>query len=89
VSSLSGPDNLMFAVWLRTLADFQPFETMLATRIPELTIVARGMALWQMKLGGHILDPAGRHVRGVPMALWSEENAVAAERTLLDGMRRG
>jgi DNA-binding Lrp family transcriptional regulator len=88
-SSLSGPDNLMFSVWLRTLADFQPFETMLATRIPELAIVARGMALWQMKLGGHITDPAGRHVRGVPMALWSEENAVAAERKLLDGMRRG
>lgn len=86
-SLLSGPDNLTFAVWLRSATDLQPFEVMLTRRIPELTVVTRHVALWQMKLGGHVVDPNGRHVRGIPMALWSEENAVASENLLVNRLR--
>ncbi|MEV4314053.1 hypothetical protein [Actinocrispum sp. NPDC049592] len=75
----------MFTLWLRSVGDLEPVGIMLTKRIPELTVRARSMILWHMKLGGHILDPEGRHIRGVPMRPWPEQNAIAAERALLDG----
>lgn len=88
-ASLSGPYNLMLTVWLRSLADLQPFEVLLAKQVPDFAITARNLILWQLKLGSHILDPYGRCIRGAPMALWPEHDAVAAEHTLLNSMRFG
>ncbi|MFD7680541.1 Lrp/AsnC family transcriptional regulator [Streptomyces sp. NPDC059271] len=87
-ATLSGPHNLMLTVWLRSMADVQPFEAALAQRFPELTVVDRAMTLWQLKHAGQVLDPEGRHLRTVPFTdLWDDDEAGAAERALLDRMR--
>jgi hypothetical protein len=78
----------MFTVWLRSMDDLQTFEVLLVTQFPELTITVRTPILWHMKLGGHILDPQGRNIRAVPMSLWPEQTAIAAENTLLNHMRQ-
>ncbi|MET9111691.1 Lrp/AsnC family transcriptional regulator [Streptomyces zhihengii] len=88
-ASLSGPHNLMVAVWLRSIEDIRTFETRLAARFPELLVADRAIALWPLKLGGHILDPHGRHVRAVPVALWEDAEAAAAEEALLAPFREG
>jgi DNA-binding Lrp family transcriptional regulator len=87
--SLSGRDNLMFAVWLRSIDDLESFEELLATRIPEFAVTARNLVLWHVKLGTHILDSEGRHIRTVPFSLWSEQDAITAEQTLLRDVRTG
>jgi DNA-binding Lrp family transcriptional regulator len=87
-ASLSGPYNLMFGAWLRSVDDVQPFEKLIGTRIPGLVIADRSVTLWEIKLGGHILDPEGRHLRCVPMAPWSEKATVVAEAALVDQLRR-
>jgi len=78
-ASLSGTDNLMFSAWLRTIDDLQPFENFLAEQFPRLTITARNLVLWHMKLGDRILSPEGHHIRGVPFAPWPEQSARTAE----------
>ncbi|MEV5017030.1 hypothetical protein ACIGW1_27480 [Streptomyces sp. NPDC053780] len=52
-----------------------------------LVIADRAIALWPLKLGGHILDPYGRHVRAVPVALWEDSAAATAEESLLAPFR--
>jgi DNA-binding Lrp family transcriptional regulator len=68
-ASIAGPHNLMFTVWLRGIDDLSAFEARLAKRVPDLAIGDRSVTLWSLKLGGHILDPQGRHIRAVPIAL--------------------
>ena len=85
--SLSGPYNLVFAVWLRAMNDVQPFEFRLVQRIPDLVIADRAVNLWHVKLGGHLLDPQGRHLRAVPVALWSDGDAAAAEAAVVRRLR--
>lgn len=87
-ASVSGPYNLRFTVWLRSLGDVQPFEAALVQRFPELTVADRAMALWQPKHAGQVLDPSGRSLRAVPFAdVWDDEEADAAERAMVDRMR--
>ncbi|MFL6125961.1 Lrp/AsnC family transcriptional regulator, partial [Actinophytocola sp.] len=83
-ASLSGPDNLMFSAWFRSLHDLQPFEAFLAKQLPELAVTARNLVLWHMKLGTNTLDPEGRRIDEVPFSLWSPGEAVAAENTVLE-----
>lgn len=83
--SLSGRDNLMFSVWLRSTDALEPFEALLARQIPEFAITARNLVLWHVKFSTHILDPEGRRVRTVPFSLWPDQEAVAAEHKLLNG----
>ncbi|MFB7655306.1 MULTISPECIES: Lrp/AsnC family transcriptional regulator [unclassified Streptomyces] len=86
-ASLSGPHNVMATVWLRSVEDIQAYEARLVARFPELVIADRAIALWPLKLGGHILDPYGRHVRAVPVALWEDSAAATAEESLLAPFR--
>ncbi|MEU7405643.1 Lrp/AsnC family transcriptional regulator [Streptomyces sp. NPDC044948] len=86
-ASLSGPHNVMATVWLRSVEEIQPYEARLVARFPGLVIADRAVALWPLKLGGHILDPYGRHVRAVPVALWEDAAAATAEETLLARFR--
>jgi DNA-binding Lrp family transcriptional regulator len=87
--SLSGRDNLMFSVWLRSIDDLESFEELLATRIPELAVTTRNLVLWHVKLGTHILDSEGRRIRIVPFSLWPEQDAITEEQTLLRDLRTG
>lgn len=86
-ASLSGPYNLLLAAWLRSVDDIAPFESRLTERFPELAVADRALTLWPMKLGGHLLDPRGRHLRAVPLGQWSDAGSAAAEAALLDRLR--
>jgi DNA-binding Lrp family transcriptional regulator len=87
--SLTGHHNLMFTVWLRSLQELPAFETRLTARIPDLTIADRAITLWPLKIGGHILDPDGRHIRLVPVRAWPDDQAAERETSFLDRLRGG
>ncbi|WKG08058.1 Lrp/AsnC family transcriptional regulator [Nocardia sp. PE-7] len=86
--SLTGPRNLIFNVWLRTMADMPAFEARLTDAMPELTIADRSMALWPLKIGATLLDPGGRYLRHIPIGRWEDSAASSAEAALVDILRR-
>ena len=86
-ASLTGPHNLMLTVWLRSAEDIGAFEARLTDRFPEFAVMDRAVALWQLKIAGHLLDPRGRHIRGVPVTFWEEPGAERAEEALLERLR--
>ncbi|MEE1739123.1 Lrp/AsnC family transcriptional regulator [Streptomyces sp. BE147] len=88
-ASLSGPYNLLLTVWLRSAQDIAAFETRLGTRFPELTVADRAVTLWPLKLAGQILDPQGRHIRGVPVRFWEDPVTDRAEDDLVERLRGG
>lgn len=87
-ATLSGPANLLLVVWLRSVQEIAAFESRLGAQIPELTIIDRSVALWVMKLGGHLLDPLGRNLRSVPLNFWSDPVSDAVEGELLARLRQ-
>jgi DNA-binding Lrp family transcriptional regulator len=87
-ATLSGSANLLVVVWLRSVQDIAAFETRLTVQVPELTITDRAVALWVMKLGGHLLDPHGRSLRSVPLGFWSDPVSDAAEGELVARLRQ-
>ncbi|MXG26010.1 AsnC family transcriptional regulator [Streptomyces sp. YIM 132580] len=88
-ASLSGPYNLLLTVWLRSAEDIASFEARIGSRFPELAIADRAVTLWPLKLAGQILDPQGRHLRGVPVRFWEDPVAERAEGDLLERLRAG
>ncbi|MFC3740875.1 Lrp/AsnC family transcriptional regulator [Paractinoplanes deccanensis] len=86
-ATLSGTANLLIVVWLRSVQEIAAFEARLAARVPEMTVTDRAVALWVMKLGGHLLDPLGRNLRPVPLDFWSDPDADVAENELLERLR--
>ncbi|MEW2353668.1 Lrp/AsnC family transcriptional regulator [Spirillospora sp. NPDC029432] len=86
-TSLSGPSNLLFTVWLRSYEQIQAFEADLGRRFPTLEVNDSAVALWPMKLGCNILDPDGRHLRAVPFEPWSDAGVEAAQQDLLARLR--
>lgn len=86
-ASLAGSRNLVFTAWLRSLPDAATFEARLTGQIRDLTVTDRNVTLWTLKLGGHILDPHGRHLRSVPVAPWPDAAASEAEASLLAALR--
>ncbi|MET7905021.1 Lrp/AsnC family transcriptional regulator [Streptomyces sp. NPDC005355] len=70
-ASVTGPNNLLFTVWLRSVADVQRLEAQLAERLPHLTLLDRAIALRQVKLMGRRLGRGGRAVGVVPLDVWA------------------
>ncbi|MFE2376928.1 Lrp/AsnC family transcriptional regulator [Streptomyces sp. NPDC059398] len=68
-ASVSGPHNLLIAVWLPGLSGIASFEASLAERFPELEVKDRSVALQSAKRMGWLLDIDGRAVRRVPLGL--------------------
>ncbi|QNS02949.1 Lrp/AsnC family transcriptional regulator [Streptomyces xanthii] len=62
-----GRHNLKVIAWVRSLDDAQRFEVRLAERVPALTVVDRAVALWPVKLNGHLLDENGYRTGAVPI----------------------
>ncbi|MEU8237731.1 Lrp/AsnC family transcriptional regulator [Actinoplanes missouriensis] len=87
-ATLSGSANLILVVWLRSVQEVAAFEARLAVQVPELRIIDRAVALWVMKLGGHLLDPLGRKLRTVPLGFWNDPESDAAEGELLARLRQ-
>ncbi|MFR9673809.1 Lrp/AsnC family transcriptional regulator [Streptomyces sp. TR06-5] len=69
-TAVTGPQNLIFTVWLRSIADVQRLEAQLAEALPQLTLVDRAIALRQTKLMGRLIGPGGSAVGLVPMEVW-------------------
>lgn len=87
VASLSGPHNLLFAAWLRSIDDIHAFESQLTAPFPGLTVADRAVTLWPVKLAGHLLDPTGRRLGSVPLAGWDPGAVAADEDALLRRLR--
>jgi DNA-binding Lrp family transcriptional regulator len=87
-ASITGPNNLYLSVWLRTLRDLDAFQARLAAQLPELTITDRAVSLWQLKLGGHLLDPEGHRLRSVPLELWPDQHAAQAQSAIVNRLLR-
>ncbi|MGW1025789.1 Lrp/AsnC family transcriptional regulator [Streptomyces sp. NPDC002577] len=85
-ASLSGPHNLLFAAWLRSIDDIHAFESRLVAPFPDLTVADRAVTLWPVKLAGHVLDPSGRRLGSVPLGRWDQSTVATAEAALLAGL---
>ncbi|WP_106399289.1 Lrp/AsnC family transcriptional regulator [Actinocorallia populi] len=84
--SLSGAHNILLTVWLRAVDGLPAFEASLAARVPELAITDRTLTLWNLKFAGQLLSPEGRRLRSVPLALWTPDDAHAAEAAFVSAL---
>ncbi|OLF09268.1 Lrp/AsnC family transcriptional regulator [Actinophytocola xanthii] len=69
-AAVTGVDNLVISLWLRSLADSQRFEEQLSTRFPSLTVTDRTIELSAAKRMGCVLTPAGHTREVVPVDPW-------------------
>ncbi|MFC3996614.1 Lrp/AsnC family transcriptional regulator [Nocardiopsis sediminis] len=74
-STIAGPQNTHFIVWLRSTADLQRVEQRLVEELPGLHIADRRMVLRTVKFMGNVLDSTERYVRAVPLRLLPQEPA--------------
>ncbi|MEV6226624.1 Lrp/AsnC family transcriptional regulator [Saccharopolyspora shandongensis] len=70
-SSVTGPHNLLFTLWLKSVADLARLEALLADRLPQLHLVDRAVTLRMVKLMGRLLDEDGHESGCVPINPWS------------------
>jgi len=66
-AAVTGTDNLVATVWLRSLGDSHRLETALAERCPALRLTERAVVLRQSKRMGRLLDDDGRSTGVVPI----------------------
>ncbi|MEU3693855.1 Lrp/AsnC family transcriptional regulator [Streptomyces narbonensis] len=66
-AGVTGRNNVLIIAWVKSLTDVQRFEVRLAQRVPCLEITDRAVALWPLKLSGHLLDEQGYRIGGVPL----------------------
>ncbi|WP_406154351.1 Lrp/AsnC family transcriptional regulator [Streptomyces sp. NBC_01023] len=76
-ASVTGPQNLLFTVWLHSIQDVQRLETQLGERLPQLRLKDRSIVLRQTKLMGRLLDGRGRAAGAVPVDPWAPVMPVA------------
>lgn len=69
-AAITGADNLVISLWLRSLADSQRFEEQLSTRFPTLTVTDRTIELRAAKRMGCLLTSSGNTHEIVPVAPW-------------------
>ncbi|MDA3628905.1 Lrp/AsnC family transcriptional regulator [Saccharopolyspora oryzae] len=69
-ASVTGPQNLLFTVWLRSIADVARLEALLGEKIPELQLADRAVALRQVKLMGRLFDEEGYAADTIPINPW-------------------
>ncbi|MCF2129588.1 Lrp/AsnC family transcriptional regulator [Strepomyces sp. STD 3.1] len=66
-SSVTGSDNLLLSVWLRSPGDAPALEERVLRRHPELRIGERSITLYTAKRMGRLLDRWGRATGHVPI----------------------
>jgi DNA-binding Lrp family transcriptional regulator len=66
-AGLTGTDNLLLSVWLRTPGECAALEDRILRRHPELRVTARDITLHTAKRMGRLLDHWGRAEGHVPM----------------------
>ncbi|MGW5646820.1 Lrp/AsnC family transcriptional regulator [Saccharopolyspora sp. NPDC003752] len=77
-ASVTGPQNLLFTVWLKSVADVGRLEALLGERLPQLQLVDRAVALRQVKLMGRLLDGNGHAGGCVPIDPWLPPKSLPA-----------
>ncbi|WP_433260175.1 Lrp/AsnC family transcriptional regulator [Actinosynnema sp. CS-041913] len=70
-AAVTGADNLVISLWLRSLADSQRFEEQLSTHFPTLVVNDRTIELRAVKRMGCLLDPGGRSTAVIPVDPWA------------------
>ncbi|MGM1058298.1 Lrp/AsnC family transcriptional regulator [Saccharothrix sp. Mg75] len=70
-AAVTGADNLVISLWLRSLADSQRFEEQLSTRFPTLVVTDRTIELRAVKRMGCLLTPDGRSTDVLPVDPWA------------------
>ncbi|MFF2502545.1 Lrp/AsnC family transcriptional regulator [Streptomyces sp. NPDC058067] len=70
-AAVTGPQNLLFTLWLHSIQDVQRLETQLGERLPQLRLHDRAIVLKQSKLMGRVLDDRGRAIDVVPVDPWA------------------
>lgn len=70
-AAVTGVDNLVMTLWLRSLGDIQRLEVELARRLPALTLTDRAVTLHAVKRMGCLLDASGRITDVVPIDPWA------------------
>lgn len=70
-AAVTGADNLVISLWLRSLADSQRFEEQLSTRFPSLAVTDRTIELHAAKRMGCLLDRSGLTREVVPVDPWT------------------
>ncbi|RXS87876.1 Lrp/AsnC family transcriptional regulator [Streptomyces sp. TM32] len=71
-AAITGTDNLLVIVWLRSLGDSQRLETGLAERFPTLTLTERAIVLRMSKRMGWLLDDHGRRTSPISLDPWAD-----------------
>lgn len=72
-ASVTGQNNLVFQMWLRSTDDVPRVEAVLSKSIPSLRIVDRAIALKQFKLMGRTIDATGHAIAAaVPIEPWEQ-----------------
>ncbi|MFE7328612.1 Lrp/AsnC family transcriptional regulator [Streptomyces sp. NPDC057565] len=74
-AAITGRHNLLVVAWVRSVNDIQRLEARVTTQAPGSTIGDRAVALWPMKLSGHLLDEAGYRRGTIPIDGWSTLDA--------------
>jgi DNA-binding Lrp family transcriptional regulator len=70
-AAVTGADNLLMTLWLRSLGDIQRLEVELARRLPALTLTDRAVTLRAVKRMGCLLDDDGWITDVVPIDPWA------------------
>lgn len=70
-AAVTGSDNLVITLWLRSLADSQRFEAELARQLPAVVLTDRTITLHAVKRMGCLLDEAGRSTCVIPVDPWA------------------
>lgn len=68
-TTIAGPENTLFILWLRDAPDLTRVERRLLEELPGLRIADRRMTLRTFKFMGGVTDAAQRFVRSVPVQL--------------------
>jgi DNA-binding Lrp family transcriptional regulator len=69
-TAVTGTENLVITLWLRSLSDSQRFEEQLAREFPAIRVSDRTIALRQAKRMGCVLDDTGRTATVIPVDPW-------------------
>ncbi len=69
-AAVTGASNLLITMWLRSLADSQRIEGLLAEHFPKMVLNDRAVVLRVAKRMGRLLDDAGRSTGVVPIDPW-------------------
>lgn len=70
-AALTGPENLILSVWLRSLSDSLRLEEKVAERFPAIQLTERAIVLRSNKRVGSLLDLKGRRAGIAPVDPWA------------------